>query len=1617
MKASFIRLISMMMVVLLAVTGLDGAGFGTGGLTQRALAAGEDSTVTTATYSKVVHMTWDGFYDELYELAKQRGKQTPHLDQLVADGMRLTKHKTTIPSAVAARFATMTGAFPKTTGNTYKYLDGATVQNFSATFNQAQTLTQAMQGIRSATAVNETALKEESAPGYRYYATTSAALVPFADSVTKATYDIEHYGQSDYINLYANDLYMQDREVTSEQDEFEERLLTKLEELDGQLGGLMRKIREEGDPANTTYVLSSYSGTVQTKGKKTTALLNAIGAAGYTKLEVSTGAVAGNPDVATIKNYEASYLQLFIYNKASMTQDRVDALIQLIRQQDYVQDVLTRQQLDALGVHPQFADFLVIPKEGFTFCPAGEKVHRPDSYLPASTYMFGVVSGPRVAAKGSVKTQTSVTDLAPTIAELLAIRAPLQAEGKSVLNASLEEPLDNYVLYVNLDGFAYKWYELANKPAYGGTPVLNALIANGVHFTNARTGLPSITDAMQQAVVAGAWPVDTGNDYRHYDSAANVVVQYGRDNALENIAEAVVRHKIPMAAVNAFYFENRGASAGDATRPYITASGINSVKERADQMVKVILGEPFQSGGKTLQLEEVPHFLAFYADDIDAVGHNTHTEAGGAYGTPVALNVDDYYDNVARTVIRVDEQLGRIVQALKDRGIYDKTTVVLTTDHGMVQFGADNNRFEEPYLPGTYTSLADLERMIADVGVKFRGEPYKVETVFAAGTSAKAETEIVITTVGLQAQIKFRIPVERAVQDEIVERFRAKVYYGHHLYQEDIVKRGTPAHFADLVLSPKPPYHFKTGDPNVTRQRYINGQHDSLDDGAQRIFTLLSGAYIKKMTYDKPVYNIDMAQAIGRLLGIEGPAGATGSVPEEVLEEAYRGPGLTLTSPASDDTDAAAGSVLIEGSTAPFAAIKLNKKTVGAADGQGGFAVTHPLSPGINRIIAEAESGGRETRQVLFVTYQVPREQLLQLLAAAKKAYESAVEGPEAGQYKPNAKAAFKPALTRAVILSEHIGATQAQLDEGLNQLNEAYAAFRAAERQPAANYHIFGEIALGQSAKTAASVKLSTANGTVLYEAAYGGAPGETAVGRYALTDATDQFGNVVEGQLHYYFDMPAGEYTLTFSFGGTTATRRVTTVSTARGELPWGVYWLQRIAETSASTGTGAGSGGSGSGGSGSDGSSGGSGGGPSGPGAPVPGNAAEGVRPGTEKQADVQLDEAKLRQELQQLHAAGLKLLDVKVPDSGAGASVRFPAAAWAEAGSEMTLQVQTDVAAYRLPMQHVDVKDIAKRLAAEEADLTIRVNIRKLGGSEAQPYLKQVQAAGASPLSDPLEFSVAVEAADGRSVKVDSFGAYADRMLTVAGYLDPSRTSVIWFDPAAGGYAFVPAVFVSRDGQTVITAKRQGNSVYMAVTARKTFADIAGHWAEADVELLASKLLVNGASATEFVPDSSITRAEFASLLARGLGLGESAQSLAFDDVASADWFAGSVGAAVAAGLVQGDAEGSFHPNAAITREEMAVMLVRAMSAAGKANRAAATGEAETETKVEAEAALGAYSDQAAISSWAREAVAQVSQAGIVRGVADGRFAPAEPASRAQAAVMLKRLLQAVQFING
>ncbi|MDR6880905.1 S-layer homology domain-containing protein [Bacillus sp. 3255] len=300
---------------------------------------------------------------------------------------------------------------------------------------------------------------------------------------------------------------------------------------------------------------------------------------------------------------------------------------------------------------------------------------------------------------------------------------------------------------------------------------------------------------------------------------------------------------------------------------------------------------------------------------------------------------------------------------------------------------------------------------------------------------------------------------------------------------------------------------------------------------------------------------------------------------------------------------------------------------------------------------------------------------------------------------------------------------------------------------------------------------------------------------------------------------------------------------------------------------------------------------------------------------------------------------------------------------------------------------------------QKDSVVNVSITKVTGKAAADVNGAVKSQNAKQvIADPIEFTITVNGSE----MLDFGGVYVDRtMMLDQAAINPAYLTAVWVD-SHNQLHFVPAVIMTKDGSTEITIRSPHNSVYTVIQSEKSFSDLQGHWAQADIELLANKWILNGMTDRQFVPEANVTRAEFAAMLVRSLGLAETKDNT-FQDVPAADWFAGAVGAAYKAGLINGYEDGTFQPNALITREQMITMMMRAMKAGGKDIQADRS-------------ALSRFADHTVIGEWSKDAVSQALKAGLIQGMSDTEFAALEPATRAQAAVMLRRALQSLQFIN-
>jgi hypothetical protein len=197
--------------------------------------------------------------------------------------------------------------------------------------------------------------------------------------------------------------------------------------------------------------------------------------------------------------------------------------------------------------------------------------------------------------------------------------------------------------------------------------------------------------------------------------------------------------------------------------------------------------------------------------------------------------------------------------------------------------------------------------------------------------------------------------------------------------------------------------------------------------------------------------------------------------------------------------------------------------------------------------------------------------------------------------------------------------------------------------------------------------------------------------------------------------------------------------------------------------------------------------------------------------------------------------------------------------------------------------------------------------------------------------------------------------------------------------------------------MVTALKNTSGTFTIKEITKSFGDVNHPWAQEAIGALAAREIINGVGENLFDPDASVTREQFAKMVVTMFDVLDSSAPLNFSDVDASGWSAAYIATAQKLGIVTGYEDNTFRPNQTITREEMSTILYRAAKNLGVNITPVKEGVT--------------FTDDASIQSWAKEAVSEMQKAGILQGVGDNMFDPANNASRAQAAVAIYNMFVA------
>lgn len=274
-----------------------------------------------------------------------------------------------------------------------------------------------------------------------------------------------------------------------------------------------------------------------------------------------------------------------------------------------------------------------------------------------------------------------------------------------------------------------------------------------------------------------------------------------------------------------------------------------------------------------------------------------------------------------------------------------------------------------------------------------------------------------------------------------------------------------------------------------------------------------------------------------------------------------------------------------------------------------------------------------------------------------------------------------------------------------------------------------------------------------------------------------------------------------------------------------------------------------------------------------------------------------------------------------------------------------------------------------------------------------------------MMDALE-AAAEQAGEALTIYTSSYGAYLAGIAGLNGGDYPRKTGDYnmsgWMGSLNGKFPNVgmDAVAVSAGDVVRVQYTCDGMDIYQTNAAPEHacagYTDLTNDWARAGICYVIDHGIMTGTDTNVFSPNLSMSRAMLVTVLWRIDG-SPAAAAADFTDVAGGTWYGNAVAWAQETGVVDGYPDGTFAPMKAVSREELATILYRYAEVSG--------------LDITAADDLSAFADSASVQPYARAAMQWAVGSGLISGLPDALLAPRGTATRAQAAVILWRLLDA------
>jgi subtilisin family serine protease len=340
---------------------------------------------------------------------------------------------------------------------------------------------------------------------------------------------------------------------------------------------------------------------------------------------------------------------------------------------------------------------------------------------------------------------------------------------------------------------------------------------------------------------------------------------------------------------------------------------------------------------------------------------------------------------------------------------------------------------------------------------------------------------------------------------------------------------------------------------------------------------------------------------------------------------------------------------------------------------------------------------------------------------------------------------------------------------------------------------------------------------------------------------------------------------------------------------------------------------------------------------------------------------------------------------------------------KAGRPLTLKgLNTEVS---IPADAFITEEVRKHLSDSTAKLSF--NIKELTGEDAKA-LSGDASSGIYRISDRVfQFTVELKT-DKETLSINQFTN--NLIITIKlspeemDGIDTNKLGVYHYNEEKKTWEYAGGVFNAKTG--TITFDTGHFSKFTVMRTESIYTDIARHWAKPEIELMASKHIIEADASKKFGPDVNITRAEIVKMLVNVLRYNPdknvdliTPKTSSFKDVSIGSPYFSYIETAAKYGITKGNPDGTFGPDDTVTREQLTTMIIRAMGIGA-----------------DSDMSILSFEDKEYIPEWAAGSIIAAYERGLVMGIGGNKFGVGSTATRAQAAVIIKRVMESLGLIK-